>query len=385
MTKGLLKKGIEVELYAGKETGEVLPLSGKLQEKFSFITQEPDQRNFEYITKPTESYDELFKGILEPRILIREYLKSQGGLTLIPGSTISLPFTKEFFSSKSEDPYHKFILSTYKTNVITTSLHINIGVDNNENLFKLLCALRLDVSLFLALSASSCFHDGKITDYNSFRWHNFPKTPEFVPFFTSHEKYAGWTNLQLSEKKMQNVRHLWTSIRPNGPNRPNDLNRIEIRICDLVTDTKKVLAIVAFIELIIQKYLTYENWPKILNTNEEGLNNLVKTLQEEEEIIARDGLSAKIWDWRNDSKAEAYKVIESLYKETEETAKKLGIIKYLLPITDILKEGNEAMYFLNMYKKTKSIQKTIQHFIEQFTIMDLNSKEMIKNQLKAYL
>ena len=35
---------------------------------------------------------------------------------------------------------------------------------------------------------------------------------------------------------MRNERHLWTSVRPNGPDRPHSLNRLELRICDLVTD-----------------------------------------------------------------------------------------------------------------------------------------------------
>ncbi|MBI3591822.1 MAG: glutamate--cysteine ligase [Candidatus Melainabacteria bacterium] len=378
MTCNLLKKGLEVELYAGTEAGEVLPLSTKLKEKFSDFSQEPDERNFEYITNPVTSYNELFNEIIQPRLKVRKYLKDNGQLTLIPGSTIPLPFSKDFYRSKADDPYHEFILNTYKTNVITTSLHINIGIDS-ENLFKLLCALRLDIPLLLALSASSCFHDGKVTGYHSYRWHNFPKTPEFVPFFTTHEEYIKWTNEQLSSKKMLNVRHLWTSIRPNGPDRPHDLNRLEIRICDLVSDTKKVLAIVAFIECIIQKYLLEGNYPKILSKKQKDLNDLVITIGEQEELIAKSGLNAKIWDWRGDTEIEAYKIIETLYKDLKNTASKLDILKYLNPITGILKDGNEATQFLEMYNKNKSIQQTIQYFIKQFTIMDSKALDMIKN------
>lgn len=383
MTYKLLKKGVEVELYAGYGSGEVLPLSSKLKEYFSFLSQEPDQRNFEYITKPCTDYRELFKEIIEPRINIRNHLKSLGNMTLIPGSTIALPFKKEFYVSKPGDPYHEFILKTYKTKVITTSLHINIGVDDYETLFKLLCALKLDTPLFLALSASSCFHDGKVTDFYSYRWHSFPKTPEFVPFFTNHDDYVKWTNNQLSTKKMLNVRHMWTSIRPNGLNRPYDLNRIEIRICDLVTDTTKALAIVAFIESIIQKYLIEGNWPKILNKKQSELDSLVKIIEEQEELVAKSGLTSKIWDWRNDTKNQADKIIQSLYKDLTNTANKLDILDYLNPINKILEEGSETTHFLNIYKKTKSIPQTMEHFIKQFTIMDFKHFNMVENRLKA--
>ena len=375
----LLNKGLEVELYAGTKEGEVLPLSTKIIEYLPDFSQEPDQRNFEYITKPTRDYTELFKEIAQPRINIRNFLKRlDDNLVLIPGSTIPLAFDKSSYPSKPDEPYHKYILNTYKTSIITTSLHINIGIYDYENLFKLLCALRLDTPLFLALSASSCFHNGKLTGFHSYRWHSFPKTRAFVPFFTNHNSYINWTNEQLSLKSMQNIRHLWTSIRPNGPKRPFELNRIEIRICDLVTDITKALAIVSFIECIIQKYLLEDSWPKIIRNSQSNLNEIVALIEKQEELVAKDSLDAQVWDWRNDTKKEAREIIESLYKDLTNTADKLNVLNFLRPITDILRDGNEATQFLSIYNGTKSVQKTIQHFIEQFTIMDLKANEAIK-------
>src|SRR3989338_2773128 len=149
----LLKKGLEIELYGGTKEGKVLPLSTRLSKHFKNITQEPDERNFEYTTKPTTNYEDLFNQIILPRMMIRKYLKELDNLTLIPGSTLSLPFKKIFSPSKPYEPYHKFIGKTYKTKIITTSLHINIGIKDYETLFRLLCALRFDTPLFLALSA----------------------------------------------------------------------------------------------------------------------------------------------------------------------------------------------------------------------------------------
>ena len=380
MTKGLLKKGVEIELYAGTKSGEVLPLSTKLKEKFPHFSQEPDQRNFEYITKPNKSYQELFSEIIETRINARNYLKDLGDLTIIPGSTIALPFSKEFYLSKPDDTYSKLILNTYNTKVITTSVHINIGIENTDDLFKCLCILRLYTPIFLALSASSPFHDGKVTGFNSYRWHSFPKTPSFVPFFTTHDEYISWTNKQLEIKSMFNVRHLWTSIRPNGPDRPKDLNRVEIRICDFMMDTRKLLSIVALIECIIQDYLLNKKCPKILETD---LNKLVTEIENQEELAAKDGLNAKIWDWRNEKEDTISNIIESLYKEFKDIAKNMNILEYLNPLLEILRDGNESTQYMEMYNKTRSIEKTIQHFIEQFTIMDLKSANMIKNPIKS--
>lgn len=372
MNLNLLNKGLEIELYAGDKNGKVLPLSSKLSQHFPEISQEPDERNFEYITTPTRNYTDFLKEILIPRIKIRNYLKSIGNYTLIPGSTIALPFSKKFHFSKQNDPYYQYICNEYHTSVVTTSLHINFGIEDMSDLFKLLCALRLDMPLFLALSASSCFHDGKVTGYHSFRWHSFPKTPVFVPFFTCHDEYISWMNEQLKNKTMQNVRHLWTSIRPNGPDRPYQLNRIEVRICDFISDLNHTLAVVAFIETIIQSYFIDKKWPKIILQNQSQLNQIVNITEKQEELAAKDSLNAEIWDWRKDTKSTAKEIIGNLYKDITNIGRNTDLGTYLKFIPGILENGNEAMGFLNSYKVTKSIKATLQYFMENFNRMDLD-------------
>jgi len=65
----------------------------------------------------------------------------------------------------------------------------------------------------------------------------------YVPLFESHAHHIQWVEAQLAAGTMQNVRHLWVSVRPNGVRRPYELNRLELRICDLVTDPIALLAI----------------------------------------------------------------------------------------------------------------------------------------------
>jgi len=74
------------------------------------------------------------------------------------------------------------------------------------------------------------------------RWDSSPK-PAYVPLFESHAHHIQWVEAQLAAGTMQNVRHLWVSVRPNGVRRPYELNRLELRICDLVTDPIALLAI----------------------------------------------------------------------------------------------------------------------------------------------
>ena len=87
----------------------------------------------------------------------------------------------------------------------------------------------------------------------------FPRTPINVPLFLNHEHYVTWIEEQLKKGTMHNERHLWTSVRPNGPNRPYELNRLELRICDLITDCDLLLAITALIELRVISLLNNPN------------------------------------------------------------------------------------------------------------------------------
>ncbi|MFM6219100.1 MAG: glutamate--cysteine ligase, partial [Dolichospermum sp.] len=244
----VLLKGFEIEMYTGTPQGDIVGLSDKIFTNLDGFMREPDSRNVEYITQPSMSYDNLLCALLAPRRKLRNYLQGLDNYTLIPGSTLSLQGSQRFFRSDPTNPYHDYIEQTYGTKVVTASVHINVGISDPEVLMRACRVIRMEAPLFLAMSASSPFLDGKTTGYHSTRWAIFPQTPDHVPLFTSHAHHVQWVNEQIGASKMQNVRHLWISVRPNGDRRPYELNRLELRICDLVTDPIALLAITALLE-----------------------------------------------------------------------------------------------------------------------------------------
>ncbi|CCH64553.1 glutamate--cysteine ligase, putative [Richelia intracellularis HM01] len=244
----MLSKGFEVEMYTGTSRGDIIGLSDKITASLDGFIREPDSRNVEYITGPSYNYEQLLCGLVRPRLNLRQYLLQLGDYTLIPGSTLSLGGSDRFFRSDLTKKYHDYIEKNYGTKVVTASVHINIGINNPELLIQACRLIRMEAPLFLALSASSPFLDGKFTGYHSTRWYIFPNTPKEVPLFTSHTDHIQWVEKQLASGTMQNVRHLWTSVRPNGNHRPYNLNRLELRICDLVADPLALLAIMALLE-----------------------------------------------------------------------------------------------------------------------------------------
>ncbi|MDR7920674.1 glutamate--cysteine ligase [Thermosynechococcus sp. HY213] len=348
----MLSKGFEVELYTGKPTGEIVGLSDRIVRDLPGFVREPDSRNVEFTTPPVFLYDQALCDLLRPRFRLRAYLQSLGDLTLVPGSTLSLGDSQRFYRSDPQNPYHTYIEQTYGTRVVTASVHINIGLRDPEELIRACRLVRLEASLFLALSAASPFLDGKVTGYHSTRWAIFPKTPPQVPLFTSHAHFIEWTEQQLQRGTMQNVRHLWSAVRPNGNRRPYDLNRLELRICDLVTDAISLLAMTALLEARLLQLLDTPDLDPLRWGDGEMLAQLA---DENEQIAAKNSLEAVLTHWRDRRQLTAAAWVAELYEEVWPIAKAQGFSCFLAPIKKILRQGNTAQQWLAHYAAGQSI------------------------------
>ena len=291
MSHPLMLKGFEVELYTGRPDGTVVGCSAEAAAALAGFVTEPDCRNLEYTTPPAASYGEQLELLLEPRRRLRGWL-AQRGLTLLPGSTLSTGDSHRFERSNPDNPYHGYIETTYGTRVVTASVHINLGLTEMEGLFAACRLVRCEAALLLALSASSPFLDGAATGAHSQRWLQFPLTPPAVPLFESHDHYIHWVQEQLQLGTMQNVRHLWTSVRPNGDDRPHSLNRLEIRICDLITDPLVLLAVTAFAELRVQQLLRDPCTHDPARSSALGLEQLAVLADANDRAAARSSLNA---------------------------------------------------------------------------------------------
>ncbi len=344
----LLSKGFEIEMYTGTPQGDIVGLSDRIVTSLEGFVREPDSRNVEYTTDPLRKYDQLLCALVRPRLKLRNYLNRLGDYTLIPGSTLSLGDTNHFYRSDPNNPYHAYIEQTYGTKVVTASVHINVGISDPELLMRACRLIRVEAPLFLALSASSPFVDGKVTGYHSTRWGIFPQTPSHVPLFESHDHHIQWVEEQLAQGTMQNVRHLWVSVRPNGDRRPYDLNRLELRICDLVTDPIALLAITALLEArLLQLMDDSEIDP--LSQSIFSAEELLAITAANETAAATHSLDAQLTHWQDGRSILARDWIAELYQEVWPIAKQNNFNCFLSPLQKILREGNEAQQWLQLH------------------------------------
>lgn len=378
----LLTKGFEVEMYTGTPAGEVVGFSDRAAVALPNIAKEPDRRNVEYITSPQRRYEQLLCELVRPRTQLRRFLAQFGDYTLLPGSTLVLGGSDHFDRSDPTNPYHAYIEETYGTRVVTASIHINIGLDTPAQILQACRLLRAEAPLYLALSASSPFLDGAVTGAHSTRWQMFPTTPKQVPFFIDHRHFIRWTHEQLRLGTMQNVRHLWTSVRPNGPDRPYDINRVEVRICDLIADPLVILAVTALIEARLHQMLAQ---PETLDplTGPFSNEDLMAITDQNEQAVAARSLEAAVIDWQSGESVAVSSWLEHLLAEAWVTAYPLGFSCFLTPLQKVLREGNEAQGWLRQIAQGWSVADTYRHSIERLREQELELEDTLCQQLIA--
>jgi len=368
MSKNNLYKGFEVELFTGSLNSHI-GVSDEIEKKFPDFVKEPDNRNVEYITTPEKDYNFLYEKLITPRKKLRRWLNKKE-LTIIPSSTLCFKHDIQFQRSDIDNLYHQFIEDNYGSSVATSSVHINVGIDNLEKLFAAIRLIRSEAALYLSLSASSPFLNNKITENHSQRWMQFPKTPSKVPFFVNHDSYIAWIEENIANKNMQNIRHFWSSIRPNGPKRPLILDRLELRICDFIADVNLLLAITAMLELRILNL--FENLQTLdpLNSSVFSIYELSKICDQNEISAAKDSLNAELIHWRDGKRISCSQWIKSVLTDLSFTAEELNMKHLLQPIYKVLEEGNQSMKWINQYEKGLSIEK----------IMKISIEDMIRSE-----
>ncbi len=330
---------------------------------------EPDNRNTEFATDPHRDYETLCAEFMTYRLKLREFIRTVGDYTLIPGAALSLGDSSTFHFSDPANPYYRYIKETYGTNVVTASTHISVGVEDAETLIRAYRVIRCEAALFLALSATSPFLDGEITGYHSVRWHRFPQTPENVPMFADHASYCAWIDEQMASGAMQNIRHLWLSARPNGDNAPHDLNRLELRVCDRIADPAFLWGVTALLEARIQQILAEPDLdPFVMTETEPG--GLKATALANEAEASRHSLDARLTRWSDGKLLPVRDWLAGYIEEVRPYAKAAGFACHLKGLDLVLEQGSVAQQWLAKCKAGASVETVLRDAIEEAEARD---------------
>ena len=238
---------------------------------------------------------------------------------------------------------------------ISQGLHIHIGINNHEEAIKVNNALRIYLPLLLALTNSSPFFEGEDTGLHSYRTKLFEALPlagmpDYLISWNHFEKLTG----QLEGAGIINsVKDLWWDVRPHP-----GFGTVEIRVCDIPTTFKEIIAIVALIQALVVTLLNSEPIP----------DTHIQILQSNKWQAARYGLDGIFVDPKTFKKLTIRKAIENLFLLVEPTMFSLGSKKYFKILEKILNDDTGSAKQRALYNKSKNFQYVLKNLNEKFYI-----------------
>lgn len=235
-------------------------------------------------------------------------------------------------------------------------LHLHIGMSDCDKAARLSCAMYRFLPHLLALSANSPFWQGEDTGMQACR----PSVMESFPTGGIPPYLEGWSDLEqyydtmISAGNIRSLKDLYWYIRPNI-----EFGTIEFRICDAASSIHEIMALVAFIQNLVElvdreparwKWDQKQHW----------------LAPENNWIAARDGLSGVIATGSTGERRQIAEEIYWLLDELAPIARSLNNYDDLFYLKTIVRQGNGAMRQREIYKETGSLPAVVKACADEF-------------------
>src|ERR1700709_1808122 len=178
-------------------------------------------------------------------------LAEEHGLVLVAGATH--PFADWRVQEIYPDPRYAQVVEDLqlvaRANLIF-GLHVHVGIEDREDMIRIMNSLRYFLPHILALSTNSPFWLGMETGYKSYRakvFENFPRT-NLPDHFGSYSEFENYVNLLIKTNSIDNAKKIWWDVRPHP-----FFNTVEVRICDIPMRAEESVAIAALIQATAMK------------------------------------------------------------------------------------------------------------------------------------
>jgi carboxylate-amine ligase len=284
-------------------------------------------------------------------------LAKKGGLRIIAASTH--PFSDwKTQDITDNDRYHNIVQDLQdvaRANLIF-GLHVHVGIKDKSTALALTNQVRYFLPHLLALTTSSPFWKGRKTGIMSMRsaiFRRFPRTG--IPDeFESLQQLQNFVDLLIKTGCIDNGKKIWWDVRAHY-----FYDTVEIRICDMPTNIKDTLAIVALVQALIAKlYFMYRrntSW----RTYARGL------IEENKWRAARFGTDAKLIDFGRQEERPLYDLISELVEFVSEATDQLGTHDHMQHILHIAKNGTSAHRQIEVFDKTQDPRAVVDWLIQE--------------------
>ena len=263
-------------------------------------------------------------------------------------------------ASVTDDPRYNSFLEKMQwviKNFIITGLHVHVGVDSGEKAIAITNGLTRYIPHFLAISASSPFHDGEVTGLASTRAKIFEALPTGgIPHrLLNYSEFQKYMRTLQKAKTIESIREVWWDFRPHI-----GFGTVEIRICDNVPTLEEIVQIAAFSQCLVVAFSEHYD-------NATQLPLLDRWILAENKWRAiRYGLEADIIvDDTGTTQPLKIAILETI-DILVPVSKKLGCQSELMELCEMV-HGNRAPYIrqLETFNKEENLKQVIRNVVDE--------------------
>jgi carboxylate-amine ligase len=266
------------------------------------------------------------------------------------------PFARHSDQVLSDHPRYTRIMNELQLvgrRFITQGLHVHVGMSDYKAAIRVCDSIRLFLPILLALTCSSPYYEGVDTGLHSYRAKLFEALPlaGMPDQLESWDKYLEMVKLLTNTGIITGVRDLWWDVRPHP-----DFGTIEIRICDLPSTFKEILAIVALIQGLVAE----------MTESDKHLNPNMQVLKSNKWQAARYGLAGTFVYPLLQKKMSMQEAAGEIFAKAAPAMEKLGTSHYLADLRQILESGTSADHQRKIFIEKKNFSLIIKDLKRKF-------------------
>jgi len=271
-------------------------------------------------------------------------LAKKGGLRIVAASTH--PFSDWRVQDITDnDRYHTLVhdMQDVARENLIFGLHIHVGIKDKSVAIALANQVRYFLPHILALTCSSPLWLGRKTGLLSTRsqiFRRFPRTG--IPDeFESPQQLQNFTDLLIKTGCIDNGKKIWWDVRPHYL-----YDTVEIRICDMPTNMRDTVAVVALVQALMAKlYLMYRK-------NTQWRSYPRSLIEENKWRAVRFGTEARLIDFGQQAERPFYDLAAEMVELVAEATDIFKTHDHMERILEIAKTGSSARRQIEVFDQT---------------------------------
>ncbi|HMP79788.1 MAG TPA: YbdK family carboxylate-amine ligase [Pirellulaceae bacterium] len=238
--------------------------------------------------------------------------------------------------------YHNLVdlLQEFARRMITFGLHVHVGVDSGDKAVMFCDRILEYLPLLLAISTSSPFWESRRTGLKSHRSKIMEGLPTagLPPVMRNWSEYVWLVNHMIETGFINTIREIWWDVRPH-----HGFGTVEVRVCDMPSDFRDVLAITALIQCLVQDLSNLIDE----GTYQTGTHPIL--VQQNKWRAARFGNQAMLIDMKTYQSVPVVEVLNQLVDRLTPVAKSLDCLPYLERVRELGSGPTSADRQLSIY------------------------------------